>query len=186
MSELQTPNTASEFQSDLDDSTIAPKIAKIKLPKEKETIVMLERRRKIYMWMIYLVAFVSGSRFITMNVNFWYLKNILKLGVNDFTFFTSYSSIMYDFKPVFSFISEVCFPFYMRVRFYMTFSSLLIVVGSFLVCIFNLGYWPFFLVTFIQSSGYAIVDSLGEGLTAEVVKFDKKIIILRSKAGMTQ
>lgn len=183
MSEPQPQSNPSEYESNINYGSDVTGIGK--KPKAKETIQILERRKKIYMWMIYLVAFVSGSRLISMNVNFWYLKTILKLGVNDFTFFTSYSPLMYDFKPIFSFVSEVFFPLYMRVKFYMIFSSLLIVVGSALVCVFELGYWPFFFVTFIQCTGYAIVDSLGEGLTAEVVKFDKKITLLRSSLDPT-
>lgn len=132
------------------------------------------------MTMIYIVAFFSGSRLITTNVNLWYIKNRLKGSSQEFTFFNIWTPVAYDFKPLFSFVSEVFFPLRYRIKTYVPAAAFLVFIGSIVASIIDLTYWPFFICVLMQSIGFSIVDALGEGLTAEVVKIDKRIVLISS------
>lgn len=49
-----------------------------------------------------------------------------------------------------------------------------------LVSFFNFEYYSFFFWVFIDYTGHAIIDTLGEGLTAEVYKIEQRINLLES------
>lgn len=178
MKNTKVKENRSEFESNLAEYQTGDQ--NIENPGVKDSISNLKKKKKIYTWMIYLVAFVSGTRVMTQNVNLWYLKNKLNQGINSYLFFLYYSNVMSNLKPILSFITEIFFLFYSRIKFYTILSSLMICISSFLICIIEVDYWQFFYLSFIQCTGYALVESVVEGLTAEVVKIDTKIVLLKS------
>lgn len=123
-----------------------------------------------------MIALVAGAQYLTKNVNLWYVKEKLKLPINKYTYLYTYSLLAYNFKPLISFLSENIIPFKLRIKFYVPVSATIILVPSLLASVFDFDYLPFFVINVASGCGFAIIDSFGEGITAEIVKFNKRIV----------
>lgn len=177
MEDSHINNPTSEYESNLQTISLPSNINK-RLEPDAEILTRidaLQRKSLLYSRLIYLVAIVSGTNFMTARVDFWYFTTKLKLGIVKYTFFINYTGVMRNFKPLLSFITEIFYPFHSRIRFYIIAASLMITISSLLISIIAVKYWAFFTLKVIQSTGYVVIELIVEGMTAEVVKFQSKI-----------
>lgn len=150
------------------------------IEKPKETLKKLQKKKLQYTIMIYIIASFEGGRWITGNVNLWYVKSVLDGTPQQYTSFVSWTTIFYSLKPLTSFITEVFFPFKYRIKFYVSLYAFLVLIGAIIVCVARPGYNLFFLCVFLQNVGYSSIGGLGEGLTAELLKVEKRISLISS------
>lgn len=169
----------SEYESNINVESLNPPQTSIAQPPNL-TLKDLEKLKKTYSRLIYMVAIVSGTQYMNGNVNFWYLTKVLKADINQCTFFGYYTGLMRNFKPILSLVSETVCPFHSRIKFYIILGSLMIFVSTLFGSIFNVDYWQLFTLNFFISLGYNIIELIVEGMTAEVVKIDTQISLLRS------
>lgn len=140
----------------------------------------LEKRLFVYSTVMYLIGFYSGFMNMFLYPNMNYVQNVLGLSPKHLADFNSALTISWALKPLYSYMSETFFPFRYRIKSYMIGSLFMIATMSFLLCFYTPGFYVFTLQSFIICLGYGMIDSLGEGITALVLKTKKEIQFINS------
>ena len=142
----------------------------------KESIDVLKKRKAQYIFMNYLMAAFSGFRLMTTFPNMNYFYDTLELESANYSKFSSYAQISWNFKPVFGIASDLFFPFRLRLKPYIFLSCLMVAISCFTIFVFNdLDELSFTLVNLVMYTGFCITDTLAEGMTALIFQVDKKI-----------
>jgi len=146
----------------------------------KPRIKVLKKRIGFYIIMLYVVAFYSGFLMVFQYLNTYFMQHTLKVDSGKAALFNSVVSISWIFKPVYGYISECFFPFKYRLKSYIVASCILISAMSISLLVYTPQYEMYMLQFFFIFMGYGIIDTLGEGLTALIMKTEKEIQHLSS------
>jgi len=141
---------------------------------------VLKSRQKYNIVMMYVIGFFSGFLMITSYPASFYVQYKLEVDSIEMAWFNSIVLLSWSFKPIYGYISEFFFPFKYRIKSYI-FASCVVILG-FSVSLFL--YTPklhyFTVQYFMIYLSFGVVDMIGEGLTALIMKTDKEILMLSS------
>jgi len=163
------------------DSSLQPlEGTTLKKKKAVPRIKKLKKRMRYYIIMMYVIGFYSGFLMTFIYVNTHYLQRVLEVNSGDAAKFNSYMGISWTIKPIYGYISECFFPFKYRLKSYIIFGCAMITTMSISLFIYVPGYTWYSVQFFFIYMGYGVIDTLGEGLTALILKTDKEIQMLSS------